>query len=336
MVEAEDKHATRRQQILTQSLELSNLPGWGYFGVPGSLAIGDNSYAPQLTRKPKEEEGGEPLRNMQAGPLRKGAGPDVYFTFETPVCIGDPYQDPHARNRRGRVKMLDPDAAFKPPGAVRRSINKLGYDYVEHKDNAKNPREIKEKYKDYMPPRQIYTNPAKKGGGGVLTTGVLFGWGDERKFPEHVPDDFEGPRKQRLRELEEHRKKLQETPFKGIDYGNRQFATNTETFNYTIPTHIPREKTPGDATRRFPHESAFKPSNPSKSGILHAAWGGPAEYMEDPGPGGATRKPPPAEDAPPPFKPTNPRQVTNPMPSVVTNLRNMRNERPASFARPVL
>lgn len=211
----------------------------------------------------------------------------------------------------------------------------MGYEYIEHCDSAKDPKDVKEKYKDYMPPRQVYTNAAKKGGGGVLTTGVLFGLSEERKFVEHMPDDFDAPKKLRLKELEEHRSKMQEAPFKGIDYGNRQFFNNTETFHYDIPTHIPKEKVAEDTSRRYPHESAWRPSNPTKKGIAKGLMGGIPEYVEDPVAGGAVRKPP-VEDGPPPFKNALPHKVCNPMPSVLTNLRNMRNERPTSFARPCL
>merc|ERR1719230_1285985 len=93
-MEVEDKLSERRAQILTESLEKSNETGWGYFGIPGSLCIGDNSYAPRLVRKPKEEgDEGEPIRNIQAAPLKRGHGPDVYFNFDCPLCIDDPFQD---------------------------------------------------------------------------------------------------------------------------------------------------------------------------------------------------------------------------------------------------
>lgn len=332
MVEAEDRHQEKRAAILTQSLEGSNAPGWGYFGVPGSLAIGDNSYAPKLTKKPVEDDGGEPLKNITTAPLRKGAGTDVHFQFETPLALGDPYIDPYRLNGQGKVTMLDPDAAFKPPGSVRTSTNKLGYGYLPHCDTAKDPKEVREKYRDYMPPRQILTNAAKKGGGGVLTGGVLFGYGDT-KFPEHMPDDYDAPKKLRKQELEEHRGKLQEMSFRSNSYGNKQFGDNIETFNYQVPTHIPREKVPADISRRFPHESSFKPSNPTRKGVLHGTIGGIPEYIEDPVPGGAVRKP--AQESIP-YKLGCPRKATNPMPSVVTNMRNMRNERPSSFRRPAL
>lgn len=336
MALAEDRHAEKRTQFLTESLEISNEPRWGYFGLPGSLAIGDNSYAPALTKKaPSDEDGGDPIRNIGTNPLRKGAGPDVYFQFETPLALGDPYQDPGALQKKGRVWMIDPESSFKPPGRVKYSTNKLGYEYLEHKDSLKDPKEVYSKLKDYMPPRQIYTNPQKKGGGGVITRGVLFGLDEERLFPEYMHDDYDAPKKQRQKELAEHQAKLgEQPPFKSHDYGNKSFQPDTESYNYDVPTHIPREPR-ADNPNKVAHEMAFFPSNPSKKGFAKAVFSLP-EYIEDPLPGGATRKPPPEGDVPPPYRVGAPRALCNPTPSVVTNTRNMRSERPSSFMRPSL
>jgi len=334
MIEAEDKHAAKRTQILTESLTKSNEPGWGYFGVSGSLAIGDNSFAPKMIRAPPADDGGEPIWNMKTNPTLKGSTPHVYFKFETPLGLGDPYQDPGQINKKGKVVMLDPDCAFKPPGTVKFSTNKLGYEYVPHKDGYRDPIAMKAKYTDYMPPRQIYGGPLKKGGGGVYTKGVLFGFGEDQPFPEAIPDDYDAAKKQRLKELEEHHSKIQETPFKGMAYGNEHFQPNSEALHYDIPTHIPRDPVPDN--RVNPHEVEFRPANPSKKGLVHGLMGGVPEYMPDPLPGGAGRKPPPPEDAPPAFKIGAPRQVCNPTPSVTCLTRNMRNERPAAFMRPSL
>lgn len=338
MVEAEDKHQELRAKILAGSLESTNQPGWGYFGVGGSLAIGDNSYAPKLTKKPPpEDDSGGPLGNITAAPLKKGAGTDVYFQFETPLALGDPYVDPHKVQGTAKVWMLDPESSFKPPGQIKRSTNTLGFDYIPHCDTAKDPKEIREKYRDYVPPKQILTNPAKKGGGGVLTGGVMFGFGDFT-FPEHMSDDYDAAKKMRKQDLEEHRSKLQEMAFKGASYGNQQFSPFTETFNYEGfgPTHIPREVVKDEGVKRAVHEAPFRPSNPIKKGVLHGTIGDFPEYIEDPVPGGAVKKPPLEGEPPPPYKLGTSRAVCNPMPSVVCNMRNMRNERPSSFARPCL
>jgi len=163
MEEADDKYSALRTKHFTESLEASNEPRWGYFGVAGSLAIGDNSYAPRLVKKPASDEDGEIIRNIGTAPTKKGSGPDVYFQFETPLGLGDPYQDPGLAIKPGKVWMVDPDASFKPAGKVRQGVNKLGYEYVPHCDAVKDPKAIKEKYTEYVPPRNIYGGASKKG-----------------------------------------------------------------------------------------------------------------------------------------------------------------------------
>lgn len=328
----EDRLAETRAKVLTESLEISNEPRWGYFGLPGPLCIGDDSYAPRLMRKEKTDEGGEPICNMKTNPIKKGKDPSVYFSFAPPLCLDDPYIDGHALTKRGKVQMIDPEAAFRPPGKVR---VKNDLEYVPHMDGVKDPKEVRERYRDYMPPRQIYSGPAKKGGGGVLTQGVLFGWGDERRGQaEHVPDDYDAARKMRRAELEHHQSKLQEAPFRAMEYGNKHFQKNDEAFHYDVPTHIPRDPRPDDF--KNPHENAFRPPGPGKKGMLHGMLGPFPEHMEDPAPV-LQRRPPPAEgEDKQPFKIGFPLKVPKPTPSVTTLTRNMRAERPSSFARPLL
>lgn len=319
--------------MLTESLELSNEPRWGYFGLPGPLCIGDDSYAPRLMRKPKDEaEGEEPICNIKTNPTKKGNDPSVYFSFAPPLCIDDPYIDGHALTKRGKVQMIDPEAAFRPPGKVK--SKKMDYEYVPHMDGVKDPKEVRERYKDVLPLRQIYSGPPKKGGGGVYTQGVLFGFGDERKFPEHAPDDYDAAKKMRKAELEHHQSKLQEQPFKCMDYGNRHFEHGMDAYHYDVPTHIPRDPRPDDFTN--PHENPFKPCGPGKKGMLHGLMGPFPEHMDDPMPQ-VTRKPPPAEgEEKQAFRIGFPTKVPKPTPSVTTLTRNMRAERPSSFARPLL
>jgi hypothetical protein len=158
-----DKLAETRAKILTDSLEISNEPKFGYFGFPGPLCIGDDSYAPRLMKKEAAEgEDGDPIRNIQTGPCKKGLQPNVFFSFAPPLCIDDPYVDAASMTKRGKVTQLDPDASFKPPGAIKKSSNKLGYEYVPHMDGVKDPRAVKEALKGVQPLRQIYTNAAKR------------------------------------------------------------------------------------------------------------------------------------------------------------------------------
>jgi len=340
MAQEEDPHAEKRAKFYGESLEMANKePRWGYFGIAGPLAIGDNSYAPRLTRAPPPADDADgPIRNPQTRPLLKGTHPMVYFSFAPP--LGGEYFERIPKERQWYVTE---DAKFKPPGSVKGyERNPLGYEYIPHCDSAKDPKAIKEKYMDYQPLRQIYSGPTKKGGGGVLTRGVLFGMDEERNaFPPHQADDYDAAKKQRYADLLDHKSKLQETPFKPGHYGNTPFGNNLETYHYDIPTHIPRTPPSKEIPGRFPHEVAFKPGNPTKKGIAPVGgqsglMGGIPPWIEE-GPGKvATRKPPPADDAPPAFKVGAPRALCNPMPSVTCNMRNMRNERPSSFARPIL
>jgi hypothetical protein len=333
---AEDKYGDKRAAIFAKSLESSHEPKWGYFGYTGPLAIGDNSLAPSTVRKPKaEEEEAEPIRNVQTQPPRKGATPDVYFSFAPPLCIGDLYIDPMLRTKKPKCTPIDPEMMFKPPGKVKYSTNKLGYEYIPHQSNLRDPQAMHDKYKDYTAPKNFYTSPAKKGGGGVLTPWVLFGDGDERKVYEHMADDFDATRKQRMAELEAHRAKLQEQPFKSMCYGNKCFGSDMDTFHNDQPSGIPRDKKVEDL-KPYPHEMPFKPSQPGRKGHNATLEPFPEHISFGPSHPPPRRKPPPAEDAPPSWRAGCPRQVTNPMPSVATSLRNLRTEHPRSFVRPCL
>lgn len=327
-----DPHAELRSKIMAKSLENSNQPGWGYFGLAGPLAIGDNSLGIGAKRKPPPADGEEPIRNIMAAPLKTGKTPDSYFSFSPPLASGDPYVDPFKVAYR-KVEQIDPEAAFKPAGTTKFPLNK-GLEYIPHMDTVKDPVAVKNQYKDYVPPRQILSQPGKKGGNGVYTPGVLFGHGEERKFPPHVPDDYDAPRKHRMKELQEHKAKLQEQPFRPADYGGGQFATHEELYHCDVPSHVPREVK--KEVKPEVHEQSFRPPGPSKKGVLYGCMSPFPAHVPEPSPGGALRKPPPENDPPPAFRVGHPSLSCNPMPSVMTHSRNMRAERPSSYMRPIL
>merc|ERR1712137_39118 len=314
----------------------------GYFGTTGPLCIGDNSYAPVLTKKPRNDNEGEPLRQVQTVPLHQGCTPDVFFSFAPYRCASkeeEPYRDPKPFTRTEKVRTLDPECAFKPPGAVRHSTNKTGFEYLPHQDTLKDPKEIYTKYKDVLPERNFYTSPPRKGGGGVYTRGVLFGFDKEgnRKFPEMITDENGYARAKMLRneELKRHREKMPEQPFSAMQHGGKLFHPTSSTHQYEVPTHVPRESKI-DKVSKCERDAPFKPSEPMKKGALYGVLAPFPEHMTDPIPGPPKRKGKPGEgepEPPAPFRRSNPRRVCNPMPSIATMTRNMRSERPQSFAR---
>lgn len=320
---------------MARTLEESNEPRFGYFGFIAPLAVGDDSLAPRAMRKPKtEDEGAEPIRNIVTNPPKKGATPDAFFSMETPNCIGDPYVDPASRNRLKKVLYVDPEACFKPAGVVKHSINKLGVEYVPHATGNEDPKEKYAKYKDHTPLRNLVTSPLRKGGGGVLTPGVLFGFGEEMRFPEHMADDFDAARKLRMKELEYHKTKMQEQPFRPGSYGNGTFDSYIDAYHYDQPYGIPREERVIQIAKAN-HEMPFRPSNPSKKGYQSCMTPFP-EHIPDPVPEPARRQPKSDGEEKTPWRPKMPDLVSNPQPTVVCNLRNLRRENPHRFVRPTL
>lgn len=339
---------TLRATILAESLETANEPRYGYFGFAPPLAIGDNSRAGGAQRKSKEEEEAELLRSFVIAPPRKGAGPDSLFLPMEPLCNGDPYVDPFKRLVRPKCTPVDPEQMFKPPGSIKHGTGK-GIVYVPQGNNKTDPKAIYQKYKEtefsVLHPANIKTAPLKKGGGGVLTPGVLMS-----PFPEHMPDNYDGAKEIKRKELAEHASKIQEVPFRSMAYGGRTLMRDAEQFGFAregegaiVGAMVPRKidvSVPGAAT----HETAFRPANPSKKGFNglmgwpHAdpskpALGFPA-WVADPVPQPSKRQPKPDVEPPPAFRPSGGGNADNPMKSVTMMTRNLRTSNPASFIRP--
>jgi hypothetical protein len=332
-----------RQTILEASLEDANQPKYGYFGFAPPLAIGDTSLAPQAKRKAEEVE---TVRSFVIGPPKKGATDDVLFQAMPPLALGDPYVDPWKRMKPAKVKYFDPDARFKPAGSVNHGLNKLGYEYVAQGDGGKDPKAIYQKYKDnefsVLHPPNIKCQPTKKGGGGVLTLGVLM-----NPFPEHVPDEYDRARAIKKEEMKKHHELLQELPFKSMAYGGRPFASNIESYFCDIPLGMVPRKPKKMNLNEYPHEVPFKPANPSKKGYKGLmgwpqARGEPPnpfpDWIPDPAPQAKRQQKEEGGDERPAFKPPNPGCYPgggdNPQKSVMMHPRNLRSMYPASFVRP--
>ena len=113
-----------------------------------------------------------------------------------------------------------------------------------------------------------------------------------------MPDDYDAAKRMRKKELDDHHAKEQESAFKGMDYGNKNFHPYGDVYGgFDVPTHIPRDPLP-DNSNKYPHETPFRPSNPMKKDAMGCLLGALPEHMPDP-PTEVKRKPPPADDAPP-------------------------------------
>jgi len=268
------------------------------------------------------------------GKGKKGNTKDAFFSVITPLAVGDPYVDPLKRQARRRLTPIDPDHRFKPGGNIRRSLNKLDFPYVYQGSTAPDPKDLYAKYKEYTVPRGVFTSPAKKGGGGTLVPGVLFS-----KLPEHVPEDYETRRWQRLAELKAQKEKTKDIPpFKSMCATGVNFTKNSDLYRHDEPCGIPRPYTEPHYPFTIKHDRPFIPVNPSKRGKLATLSKYPA-YMESPAPPVQVRKRGVVEgeeaagDVPPPWRSPHLQDYANPMPSVVLQKSNLRSESPHAFQR---
>ncbi|KAF4665258.1 GTP-binding protein 10 [Perkinsus chesapeaki] len=337
----------KRARIYEDTLAETNKPRFGYFGYAPPLCIGEDNAFKTTKRKPKtDEELPNFGRNALTNPPKKGSGVDALFSFPEPLCNGDLYVDPGRRLGRDKGKSVDPEAQFKPAGAVK--VPPSAYEYVEQQTGIEggyigieggyigidggrsDPKALYEKYKDYTYPRNFVTSPAKVGGGGVLTPGVLF-----TPVAEHVSDDYDAMRKMKFEEMKRNREKLgEQMPFRvgACNDTSKTFQKNSELYHCEQPYGIPRPLSKPNVARAQ-HEMPFRPTNPSKKG--HQSTMSPFPEHVPERPVEARRRPKSEEETgPPPWKPNSTsRMPANPMPSVVMNTRNLKASFPSAFAR---
>ncbi|CAD7964359.1 unnamed protein product [Amoebophrya sp. A25] len=327
----------KRAEILAASLENANEMKFGYFGFTAPLAVGDNSQAPR-TKKMSEEELIERTKpNIVTNPGKKGMTLDTMFEFIQPICIGDPYQVRAGAVKRDGGKQYA-EEPFRPPGAVKFGTSG-GVVWMPSGEPKVTRRE---KVEPVLQPN-IMTTPSKKGGGGILTPGVLFGWDEERRFPEHVPDDYDIASKLRRAELKkEQERTTHEQAFRGCGYGNKTFDGN-EIYFCDQPWGLLRPEKEM-ATKKAQHEAPFRPPGGIKDG--HDAYMGYIDdegdsksfpkWRPDPVPAPRKRQPAGEEKEKEPWKVGAPVIVDTPTPPVQMIARNLRAEFPKSFARPQL
>ena len=208
------------------------------------------------------------------------------------------------KENRARQIEVGNEKPFKPQSRVKHAV-KAPYnhmtDFVEIQKNFRNeenPREVD------IPPRNILTNPMKKGAVGKQVT---FGGA----IP-HSEDDYNRPKLFEQAQREYHESMLQDKPFS-------QRAKHTATFNTTRQIleenpPIPERPLKPKTAPSLVHDKPFKPSNPGKKGYNKTLAKFP-RYQEDPKKPIERKMPVEGEEDRPKFKPTH-NVKSRPTPSV--------------------
>jgi hypothetical protein len=265
--------------------------------------------------------------NIGTRPVKKGAAIDsVLFSKPGVNALGDPYVQRYGgvldrKENRGRQIEVGNEKPFKPQSHVKHAV-KASYihmtDFVEIQKNYKdeeNPRDV------VIPPRNIMTNPIKKGKNGKQVT---FGG----SIP-YIEDDFNRPKLFAVAEREYHYSKLQEKPFSQKVKKKDTFNSNRNLLeeNPMIPHRAPKPKTaPG-----LEHDKPFRPSHPPRRGHNKTLAKFPI-YQEDPKKPIERKMPVEGDDDKPKFKPTH-NIKSRPTPSIATSMRNIKTSFPSVFRR---
>jgi len=150
--------------------------------------------------------------------------------------------------------------------------------------------------------RNIFTNPPRN----------LF-----TKSVEYIKDEYGRKRELEYEAHQEHKKKLQEQPFKSASPGDKPFFSDKQTYfvDNKLASKTPQ---PEKSTTKFPHDQPFKPASPSKNALNKYP-----EYKSDPIKIALRKVEEPAQKKDP-FKPTNTAEYVRPTPSISLNKQNLK------------
>ena len=265
--------------------------------------------------------------NIRTKPVKKGAAIDsVLFSKPGVNALGDPYVQRYGsvldrKENRARQIECGNEKPFKPQSHVKHPV-KASYihmtDFVEIQKNYKdeeNPRDV------VIPPRNIMTNPIKKG---KIGKQVTFGG----TIP-YIEDDYNRPKLFAAAEREYHYSKLQEKPFSQKCRKKDTFNSNRQLLeeNPMIPHRAPKPKT----APALEHDKPFRPSHPPRKGHNKTLAAFP-KYQEDPKKPITRRVPVEGDDDKPKFKPTH-NVKSRPTPGIATNMRNIKTSFPSVFRK---
>ena len=265
-------------------------------------------------------------RNIITRPVKKGPGIDSVL-FSTPGynAVADPYKQTGnmlaRKENRGRQIECGNEKPFRPQSQVKHAVKSSYHhmtDFVEIQKNFRNeenPREVD------IPPRNILTNPMKRGAVGRRVT---FGG----TIP-YMEDDYNRPKLFEQARREYHESMVQDKPFSQKVKKTHTFNTNKKILEENPP--IPERPQKPKTAPLIVHDKAFKPSNPGKRGYNKTLAKFPA-YQEDPKKPLERRMPVEGEEDKAKFKPSH-NIKSRPTPSVACNMRNIKSAFPSVFRR---
>lgn len=257
-------------------------------------------------------------------PIKRGKVDKVLFNKPVYNAVGEPFKDAAKAmitrsHDQSKIAAAGHEVQFKPARHVRQPTN-AAYEHMQDTTHIQKNFKAEDNPRDVVTaPRNFITNPPKKGQVGKQT---YFGG----KIP-YTEDDYNRPKELARKELEHHRTKLQEAPFRQrvgkIDYFNSHRKLLEE--DVPLPPKEAKKEKYVDPDERPP----FKPSHPPKVGYNKSIGTFP-EYKEDP-PKQLKRRMP-VDDEQPKFKMTH-NHKSRPTPSVATNLRNLKASFPSVFRK---
>jgi len=320
---ATDKETTLtalRTKVFNDSVNNEGRNRFALFSVPPAGVWGDGDYRMGKTKNVNADGKIKTApRGIYGGITKSGKIESSYLSRTGYVTIGDPYIDPASIERQyqnSRKKKFPHENDFRPADGTKsdpcKPIFKHMADFHEEVKNYKG-----ENGKVVTKPKNITTNPGKAGHG-MQTVGHLFS-----KTTPHMADPYDQMRVVLAKEREEHKKKLQEAPFRSVSHGGSNFSTVKQQFGKDAQCLKPGPLKEVVNKGKM-HDAPFRPANPSKQGYNKTISKFP-EYKEDPI-RQAVRKvedPSMKKDA---FRPNNTAFNVRPSPSISLNRANLRNE----------
>jgi hypothetical protein len=177
---------------------------FGLFSQPVSNAIGETNRFPRKKAN-RDPEDGKPIigpRNFYTRPVKKGRTDGIYFSKQSYVAVGDPYQQLSnvglrtTLNDEARKLKGGHDHNFKPAKNTRERLYTAKYNYQPLMENTKKKNYRDEEGNVILGPRNFTAIPIKKGKVGRLTSfgGVV----------PYIADPYDNKKKIAWAELKDH------------------------------------------------------------------------------------------------------------------------------------